>query len=150
MKLCVYAAGIFSTCAKRQYFAAITDDVGHIIGTGYNGGPSKWRHCIDGGCERALNNTPSGSDYSDCIAQHAEINAILHSDYSVRKNPGSTLYVNGPPCYGCAKAIVNSGITRVVYLKDDSYLNWDKSEDMMRRSNISLIEMKIEDLNASE
>lgn len=118
------SAALFSTCGKRQYFAVIVDHKGHILGTGYNGGPSGAKHCEDGGCPRFIERTTPFSDYDNCIAVHAEANAILHSDYSARLH-GSTLYVNGPPCYSCAKLIMNSGISTLVCYRDDRHTSWD-------------------------
>ena len=46
---------------------------------------------------------------------HAELNAILNSPRSVK---GCTLYVSLFPCNECAKAIIQSGIKKVVYESD--------------------------------
>lgn len=117
LRLVLEGARTFSTCAKAQYFAILVDPHGHIIGTGYNGGPKGSPHCTDGGCPRHIAQTPSGAIYDDCIAIHAEENALLHSDYTTRRD-GCTLYVNGQPCWQCTKALINGGVTRLVYLED--------------------------------
>lgn len=134
---CVTMAEIFSTCGKRQYFCIITDNQNHILGTGYNGGPKGMEHCEDGGCPRLQEGSAPGSSYDNCIAIHAEANAILHSDYSTRIS-GCTLYVNGPPCFSCAKLIANSGVHTVVYIEDDSYADWSKSDFILTSSGIRL------------
>ena len=118
MQLARNGAEIFSTCSKRKYFAIIIDKNGRCMGTGYNGGPPGVKHCVDGGCERAKVGSPNGSNYDNCIAIHAEANALLHS---VGDTTNATLYVNGPPCFSCVKLIANSGIKRVVCLDDASY-----------------------------
>ena len=46
---------------------------------------------------------------------HAELNAILNSIKSLKN---STIYVTHFPCNECAKAIVQSGIKKVVYFSD--------------------------------
>lgn len=114
----------FSTCGKRQYYAIVLDQYGVIISTGYNGGPSGAVHCSDGGCPRLQEGSAPGSSYDNCIAIHAEANALLHSDWHARQ--GGTIVVNGPPCYGCAKLIANSGLDRLVYLDDPSYEDWNR------------------------
>jgi dCMP deaminase len=129
---------IFSTCAKRQYMAAILDDHGHILGTGYNGGPRGTTHCADGGCPRMERGSAPGSNYDDCIAIHAEQNALLHSDYAQRAK-GAVLIVNGPPCFTCAKLAVNGGIETLVYLTDDSYAQWPEVEAFLDRSGVKLM-----------
>lgn len=46
---------------------------------------------------------------------HAELNAILHANTSL---DGATLYTVFFPCHDCAKMIVQTGITRIVYLHE--------------------------------
>lgn len=53
-----------------------------------------------------------GSCYSNCVAIHAELNALLYCDRS--DLPDSTLYITREACYGCLKAIQAVGISRVV------------------------------------
>jgi dCMP deaminase len=120
MELCVVGAQTFSTCGKRKYMAIIVDRFGHQVGSGYNGGPKGSKHCVDGGCPRLYEGSPNGSSYDNCIAIHSEANALLHSNY-VDYRDGGTMYVNGPPCFSCAKLIANSGLARVVYMEDSAY-----------------------------
>ena len=46
---------------------------------------------------------------------HAELNAILNSYADLR---GTTIYVDLFPCNECAKAIIQAGIKKVIYLSD--------------------------------
>lgn len=120
MALCIFASGVFSTCSKAQYFAIVLDAHGRTIGTGYNGGPPGAAHCTDGGCPRSLaaqQGDPVDANYQDCIAIHAEENALLYSDASARR--GGTLYVNGICCFNCAKKVAGSGVSRLVMLKEE-------------------------------
>jgi deoxycytidylate deaminase len=68
MQLCLATSHIFSTCGKRQYSAVLVDELGHVVGMGYNGGPSGFTHCKDGGCPRLLENSPNGSSYENCFS----------------------------------------------------------------------------------
>jgi dCMP deaminase len=138
MDLCSAASKIFSTCIKRKYCAVLVDDANHIIGFGYNGGPSGFVHCQDGGCPRAMENSPNGSSYDNCIATHAEANALLHSDYSAAP---TKLYVNGPPCFSCAKLIANSTVKTVYYLSDSNYRQWDEIHKFLNRASVQLVEV---------
>jgi dCMP deaminase len=131
-------ATLFSTCAKRQYLAVILDEHGHVLGTGYNGGPKGARHCTDGGCPRVRAGSAPGSNYDDCIAIHAEANALLHSDYTVRA-AGCTLIVNGPPCFSCAKLAVNGGVRTIVFKPDESYEAWPKVRGFLDASGVATI-----------
>ena len=91
--------------------AVIVDPLGRVVGTGYNGGPSGYQHCVDGGCPHADEEPMTYT--KPCIAIHCEENALMYSDWQLRQ--GGTLYVNGVPCYSCAKKLSNSGLARVVY-----------------------------------
>lgn len=132
-------AEIFSTCSRRKYAAVILSPNGRIIGMGYNGSAPNSVHCEDGGCPRANTDVPHGSTYDNCIAIHAEANAIIWSDQAMRV--GATLIVNGPPCYSCAKLIASSGIAKVVCKSDDAYAQFD---DIMNYLNGLGIELKVE------
>jgi dCMP deaminase len=46
---------------------------------------------------------------------HAEINALIKCDYNYPKE--KKMYLTLSPCNICAKAIVNAGITNVIYLE---------------------------------
>lgn len=121
LKLCEVGSSIFSTCGKKQYMAILTDNDYMVVGLGYNGGPSKSPHCKEGGCPRLQEDSENGSSYDNCIAIHAEQNAFLHSDHSSKP---TKLFVNGPPCFTCAKLIVNSSVKTVFYMRDESYKKW--------------------------
>jgi len=133
-------ARIFSTCGKRQHMAIIVDARGFVVGVGYNGVPSGFTHCIDGGCPRLNNASPPGSSYEDCLSNHAEQNALLNS-FTRDARTGGTIYVTGEPCFTCAKLITNSGITRVVITQDPSYVysGFEKVEELFARANIELV-----------
>lgn len=49
--------------------------------------------------------------YDDCPSLHAEANALMMSDRSLRS--GGTIYVTSHICMGCAKLIANSGLHSV-------------------------------------
>lgn len=51
----------------------------------------------------------------DCRAIHSEIDAICSAACSGVSIDGATIYVTRYPCEGCAKAIISSGIKKVVY-----------------------------------
>jgi dCMP deaminase len=134
MKLCISTSQIFSTCGKKKYAAVLVDKSNHIVGIGYNGGPRGFDHCEDGGCPRFIEMSENGSNYDNCIAIHAEANALLHSDYS---SQAYMIYVNGPPCFSCAKLIANSTIEHVYYLNDNNYKDWDKVNDFLQKAGVS-------------
>jgi len=136
MQMCTDHARVFSTCGKKKYTAVLVDDYGHVVGIGYNGGPKGFEHCEDGGCPRYLENSSAGSSYDNCIAVHAEQNAFLHSDYS---SQAKKIYVNGPPCFTCAKLIANSTVKKVFYTEDNSYSQWKDIEAFLNKAGIETV-----------
>lgn len=137
MALCESGASIFATCSRRNYFSVVLHRSGRVLATGYNGVPSGLEHCQDGGCPRAAAGVAHGSSYGNCLAVHAEANALLHSDRSARE--GGILYVNGPPCWECSKLIAGSGIETVVYKEDAAYAEWPKCEGLLESVGIRLV-----------
>lgn len=135
----------FSTCAKRQYAAVVLEPSGRVIGFGYNGSPPGMGHCDEGYCPRFHANSASGSVYDNCIAQHAEANALLWTDPAQRT--GATLIVNGPPCFGCAKQIASSGVKKVVCLWDDSYEDWNSVREFFFQAKVDILEVFESELN---
>ena len=121
-----------SNCVRRQHGAVIVKNR-RIRSTGYNGPPSGHPHCSDGACPRASGDTPSGWNHDDCIAIHAEANAILYS--SPEERDGATIYITGVPCFGCAKFIANSGIEEVV-AEGETYSDWDKVYNFLLNSQV--------------
>ena len=132
LAMCEFGAGLFSTCAKRQYMAIVLDEFGRVSGMGYNGAPSGHAHCTDGACPRMQEQSKSGSSYDNCISIHAEQNAIMYS------GGRHTIYVNGQPCSTCAKLIAGAGFKRVVCIFDDSYIGAQQTIDMLRSFGIEV------------
>lgn len=87
-----------------------------IVTTGYNGAPAGIKTCVERGeCLRKKLGIASGTKHEICYAIHAEQNAIIQAAKLGSSIEGATLYCTHQPCVICAKMIVNSGITRVVY-----------------------------------
>ena len=110
----------------------VLDD--RIIGTGYNGTPSGFTNCLDGGCvrchDRWLEKEGRVDEMSDpahrtgealdrCICVHAEQNALLSAARFGVRVEGATLYTTLSPCFGCLKESIQAGIARIVY--DEKY-----------------------------
>lgn len=88
-----------------------------IVATGYNGAPAGKPGCLSGACPRGRSDVPNYSQYEDgpgeCIAIHAEANALLYANRD--QCEGATMYVTVAPCTWCQKLIDGSGISRVVW-----------------------------------
>lgn len=112
-----YFMGVALLSAQRskdpntQVGACIVNRDKKIVGVGYNGFPTG---CSDD--ELPWNREGNFLDTKYPYICHAEMNAILNS--ISRDLKGATLYVVLFPCNECAKAIIQSGISEVVYLSD--------------------------------
>ena len=104
-----------SGCLSRKVGCVIVKD-NRVIATGYNAAPIGIQECVDrDSCLRK--NSDSGTNLGYCFAVHAEQNALTQcAKYGISCG-GATLYVTTQPCATCAKLLVNSGITEVVYLE---------------------------------
>ena len=96
---------------NTQVGACIVSQEKKIIGVGYNGFPIG---CSDDDLPWAREGEWLETKYP--YVCHAELNAILNSPISSLK--GATLYVALFPCNECAKAIIQTGIRKVVYLSN--------------------------------
>ena len=95
---------------NTQVGACIVNEDKRIVGVGYNGLPK--------GCEDTDFPWEREGEFLETkypYVCHAELNAILNSIKSLKN---STIYVTHFPCNECAKAIVQSGIKKVVYFSD--------------------------------
>ena len=106
-----------STCLRRRVGAVLVRDR-RILATGYNGVPSKIRHCEEVGCIREKLNIPSGERHELCRGLHAEQNAFLQAALHGTSVKDACLYSTTQPCIICAKMIINAGITEIVIRGD--------------------------------
>ncbi|MBR4911147.1 MAG: dCMP deaminase family protein [Clostridia bacterium] len=95
---------------STQVGACIVDKDNKIVSVGYNGMP----HCCSDDVFPWGHG--EGLDSKYLYVCHAELNAILNCHYGTVK--GCTLYSTLFPCNECAKAIIQSGISEVVYMSD--------------------------------
>ncbi len=93
----------YSYCRRRQVGALLVKDR-MIISDGYNGTPAGFENI----CE-------DESGATKPYVLHAEANAITKVAQSGNSSRNATLYVTAAPCIECAKLIIQSGISRVVY-----------------------------------
>ena len=101
---------------STQVGACIVNDDNKIVSVGYNGAPTKFN---DDNMPWEREGDFQNTKYA--YVCHSELNAILNSSTSVN---GCTLYVTLFPCNECAKAIIQSGIRKIIYLCD-KYNNTD-------------------------
>ncbi len=117
---------------NTQVGACIVNEDNVIVGMGYNGLP---KGCSDD--EFPWGNVGEALDTKYAFVVHAELNAILNSYTSLK---GCTIYVSLFPCNECAKAIIQSGISTIVY-EDDKYAHTDgvkASKRMLKAAQVQL------------
>jgi dCMP deaminase len=112
-----------SYCKRLQVGAVIVKD-GNIISFGYNGTPS------------GLPNVCEENNVTLPTVLHAESNAITKACKSPISTQGATIYMTHSCCVECAKLIIQSGITKVYYLKDYRDM---KGIDLLRNCHIDVV-----------
>lgn len=120
---------------STQVGACIVDGNNKVVSIGYNGFPMG---CSDDEFPWGREGGMLESKYAFVV--HAELNAILNSPRSLA---GCTLYVSLFPCNECAKAIIQSGIRKVVY-ECDKYAKEDNviaSKKMLRAAGVELVQL---------
>lgn len=90
--------------------SVIVDDSNRIVSTGYNGMPIGFDDSVKSRYEK-----PQKYFYFE----HSERNAIYSCAYAGKSTKNTTIYVQYYPCADCARAIIQSGIKRVVCTKPD-------------------------------
>ena len=129
-----------SNCLKRKVAAVIVRDR-RVVSTGYNGTPRGTRNCNEGGCPRCNTLAASGTSLEECLCSHGEENAIVQAAYHGVGVAGSTIYTTFAPCLLCAKMIINSGISEVVYnleypMNDTSFNLFTEAGVKVRRLSV--------------
>ncbi len=120
---------------NTQVGACIIDKDKKVVSIGYNGMP---RGCNDNDFPWAREGGFLDTKYAFVV--HAELNAILNSPRSVN---GCTIYVSLFPCNECAKAIIQSGIKKIVY-ESDKYDGTEgniASKKMLREAGVELVQL---------
>lgn len=102
---------------KRQVGACIVDRNNKVLSIGYNGAPTGFKDELV-----PWQKEGSFAETKYAYICHAELNSILNFHGDLRK---SKLYVTYFPCNECAKAIIQAGIEKIIYLEDK------KSEETM-------------------
>lgn len=133
-----YFMGLAHLSAKRskdpstQVGAVIVSNDHRVVGIGYNGFPNG---CSDDEFPWDREGEFAQTKYPFVV--HAELNAILNSNSDLR---GCSIYVSLFPCNECAKAIIQSGISRIVY-ESDKYADTDgtkASKRMLKAAGVKL------------
>jgi dCMP deaminase len=138
-----YFMGVALLSARRskdpstQVGACIVSEKNKIVGAGYNGLPI--------GCDDNDFPWEKQGDFLETkypFICHAELNAILNNIGMDLK--GCKIYTALFPCNECTKAIIQSGITEVIYLSDKYEGNdiFKASKMMLNKAGVSYRKVK--------
>lgn len=115
-----YQFSKLSYAERRKVGCVIVKD-NQVISFGYNGMP----HGFDNQCETIKVNDQCKCTECACSESvtkpevlHAESNAIMKVAKSTMSCEGAELYTTTCPCFGCAKLIIQAGISKVYYTED--------------------------------
>lgn len=129
-----YLAGMRSKDPNTQVGACIVSTDNKILSIGYNGFPIG---CSDE--DFPWQREGAGIENKYFYSTHSELNAILN--YRGGSLEGSKLYVTLFPCNECAKAIIQSGISKVIY-DCDKYADTDSvkaSKRMLKAAGVEFV-----------
>ena len=133
-----YFMGIAALSSMRskdpstQVGACIVNQDKRILSMGYNGMP---RCCSDDEYPWDRNDSPLNSKY--LYVCHAELNAILNFRGGTLE--GCRVYTTLFPCNECAKALIQSGVSEIIYMQD-KYSETDSviaSKMMMKSAGVT-------------
>jgi dCMP deaminase len=129
--------GSRGTC-DRVYAGYIITKNKRILATGYVGAPAGLPSCDEVGHEMHTVTQEDGTVSKHCIrTSHAEQNAINNAARVGVAIEGGTLYCKMTPCYKCAQSIINTGIVRVVALKD--YHGGNRSKEIFKEAGVEFV-----------
>lgn len=116
-------------CTRRKVGVVVVDEDRRIIATGYNGAHPGGPSCLKGECPRGRRTYAEQpglvGGYTDCIATHGELNALLFARASV---VGTTVYITDPPCFDCKKVLKSCKVKTVVFPSEDGIVVQDVAE----------------------
>lgn len=166
-----------SYAVRLKVGCLIVSKEGNIISDGYNGTPRGFENVCeavdpDAGNELAIKQVAfSGTDcerewrecyeidYLRAVSEqgykiiskpyvlHAEANAITKLARSTQSCEGATIYVTDMPCVECAKLIIQSGISRVVYERP---YRLDDGIILLKRAGIEITHIPSSEIASAE
>ena len=137
----VEAVALKSKDRSSKVGCVIVGPAKEVRSTGFNGFPRGCQDDIDERHERPIK-------YS--WTEHADRNAIFNAARHGTPLEGCTMYLNGPPCAECARAIIQAGIKEVIYPRDNflsQRKDWEESVNlaglMMLEAGVAVIQKTI-------
>jgi dCMP deaminase len=121
----------------------IVDSRQSVLSLGWNGFPRRINDNIE-----SRHTRPNKYLWTE----HAERNAIYNAASTGNILLGATLYVNGIPCADCARAIIQSGITKIIMI-DKFIPTYQESQttalQMLAEVHIETCILKVEEIGTT-
>lgn len=107
-------------CTRSRVGAVIVRSDNIVVSTGYNGVAPGRLGCLDGACPRGrqtYDQIPGYGTYENCIATHAERNAVSFALAAGRESDlvGSSCYITRKPCKECDGYLWDVGVSMVYW-----------------------------------
>lgn len=128
------------TCSRLQVGCVLTNGLGHVLATGYNGVGRGLPHCTQQPCRGA--NIPIGQGTGTCEAIHAEQNALLQCR---DVEDIHTCYVTTAPCLDCTKLFLNTGCKWIIYI--NQHPKMELAEELWKKAKRSMLQFGYKDLD---
>lgn len=120
------------TCPRKHVGCVIVSGNQEVLSTGYNGAPRGFPHCTEVGCRI--------DGLGRCTRTvHAETNAIYNAVRSGVSLLGSKVYCTDRPCINCAQALVQVGMSEILWAND--HLHPDERDaviDIFSAGNVTM------------
>ena len=94
-----------ASCLRASVGCISFDKRGRVLATGYNGPPTGLDNCSPA--------CPGQYHPDHCLALHAEINMLMQCN---KVDSIHTVVTTLAPCYRCTKALLNTGMKRLLYI----------------------------------
>lgn len=124
-----------SSCKRTQVGVLVLAKEGYSVAS-VNGHPS----CNELGCLRA--EVKPGESLESCRGAHAEIRAILNTAAN-NHTKGATVYSSHSPCASCARALIEAGVSEIVYITP--YTNTDIPFQLLKEAGIKVRQIRREE-----
>lgn len=107
-----------------------------LLSLGYNGAPKSF---LDEDVPQTHDNEKPLIERKNTFMLHAELNAILNYKGALSDLRGATCYVTVSPCFECAKALVQVGISNVIYKTEyHRKEQWEPSLYILQKCGITV------------
>ncbi|OHX65989.1 deoxycytidylate deaminase [Flammeovirga pacifica] len=136
---CAESIAELSRCVRLKVGAIIVKE-GNIISMGYNGTPKGFENT----CELELETINEQTGEKQIVLKtkeevlHAEANAITKAAKSTYSTDGASIYCTDSCCFGCAKLIVQAGITKFYFKRE--YRD-TSGIDLLKKAGVEVIKV---------